>query len=273
MSSLIQGQRAFLLTWNPLRWEWSTLEADLVAVATGQAPVAMNWSTGNTRSITTGDRVFLLKLGVDPKGIMGSGYVEAPPTEGPHWDAAKRAAGQTGWSVRVRFDRLCHPDDVLGVDRLREGPLADVHWSPYASGSQVPPHLVGALEDAWSAFAPSHGAHALPEELVPGATYVEGGIRTVLVNRYERDPKARAACIEAWGSDCTVCGFSFEKRYGAHGEGYIQVHHLTPLAEQANERFVDPVRDLRPVCANCHAMLHRGPRLLTPEELRTYIRG
>jgi hypothetical protein len=112
-----------------------------------------------------------------------------------------------------------------------------------------------------------------PDELVPGVKYVEGAAATVTVNRYERDPKARKACLDKHGTACVVCGFSFEARYGPLGAGFIHVHHLTPLASaEGKEGEVHPVRDLRPVCPNCHAMLHRKGALLTPDELRRHLR-
>jgi predicted HNH restriction endonuclease len=51
---------------------------------------------------------------------------------------------------------------------------------------------------------------------------------------------------------------NFEDTYGPIGKGFIHVHHLRPLASVEAEYDVDPVADLRPVCPNCHAMLHRG---------------
>ena len=54
-----------------------------------------------------------------------------------------------------------------------------------------------------------------------------------------------------------VCEFNFEAFYGERGKGFIHVHHLSSLAEIGQEYEVDPVNDLRPVCPNCHAMLHR----------------
>jgi 5-methylcytosine-specific restriction protein A len=68
-----------------------------------------------------------------------------------------------------------------------------------------------------------------------------------------------------------VCGFDFEERYGPRGTGYIEVHHLVPLSKLEGATSVDPTSDLRPVCANCHAMIHRG-ELLTPEQLRDLLR-
>lgn len=87
-------------------------------------------------------------------------------------------------------------------------------------------------------------------------TFVEGATKQVLVNQYERDAKARSACIRHWGSTCYACGFDFQKTYGEMGRGFVHVHHLTDIASIGVEYEVDPVEDLRPVCPNCHAMLH-----------------
>jgi hypothetical protein len=44
----------------------------------------------------------------------------------------------------------------------------------------------------------------LPEE-VPEPVFLEGGAVRVTVNRYERDPDARAECLRIHGSACSVC--------------------------------------------------------------------
>ncbi|ADT70057.1 conserved hypothetical protein [Pseudoalteromonas sp. SM9913] len=85
----------------------------------------------------------------------------------------------------------------------------------------------------------------------------EGARKTITVNAYERNPEARNLCIKEYGTRCCVCDFSFVEFYGKRGEGYIHVHHLTPVSEIKSEYDINPIRDLRPVCPNCHAMLHR----------------
>ena len=65
------------------------------------------------------------------------------------------------------------------------------------------------------------------------------------------------------------CGFDFEREYGKIGEGFIHVHHIVSVASVGKEYKIDPVKDLRPVCANCHAMLHRkSPVPYTISELK-----
>lgn len=110
-----------------------------------------------------------------------------------------------------------------------------------------------------------------PDELEPGQKYVEGAKKQVRVNAYERDPKARKACLKHHGYNCVVCGFNFQSRYGEIGKEFIHVHHLKPLSLTDGEYVLDAVTDLRPVCPNCHAMLHRGENLLSIEELGVHL--
>ncbi|WP_408313283.1 HNH endonuclease [Paraburkholderia sp. RL17-347-BIC-D] len=84
-----------------------------------------------------------------------------------------------------------------------------------------------------------------------------GKSRLVTANTYDRSPTARQACIAHHGYKCAVCGFCFEEKYGALGAGYIEVHHLNQVADIDEEHLIDPITDLRPVCANCHRMLHK----------------
>lgn len=93
-----------------------------------------------------------------------------------------------------------------------------------------------------------------PDELPEVGSFLEGARKTVTVNVYERDASARVACLRRWGLRCTACGFDFNSTYGDLGDGYIHVHHLRPLSEIGAVYELDPVRDLRPVCPNCHAM-------------------
>jgi predicted HNH restriction endonuclease len=80
------------------------------------------------------------------------------------------------------------------------------------------------------------------------------------VNRYERDPRARAECLKIHGSACCVCGFNFGTTYGSVGSGFIFVHHRVPVAARARDAQyeLDPGRDLVAICGNCHAIVHRA---------------
>ena len=71
---------------------------------------------------------------------------------------------------------------------------------------------------------------------------------------------------------CSICGFSFREKYGEIGENFIHVHHLKPLSEIRTDYQLDPIKDLRPVCPNCHEMLHRKEPAYSLEELINIIK-
>jgi hypothetical protein len=120
---------------------------------------------------------------------------------------------------------------------------------------------------------PQHESSTLfPDEVARGTKFREGSTRTVTVNVYERDPRARAQCLVHHGVSCAVCDMNFETTYGPIGSGFIHVHHLRDLASIAAEYDVDPKEDLRPVCPNCHSMLHRRTPPYSIAEMKQMFR-
>ena len=117
------------------------------------------------------------------------------------------------------------------------------------------------------------GTWTFPELAPSNGLFAEGARMSVTVNAYERNAAARAACIAHHGASCTVCGMNFEETYGPAGKGLIHVHHLKALASVGTEYIVDPVADLRPVCPNCHAMLHRGEPVFTIEAVKGMLKN
>ena len=103
------------------------------------------------------------------------------------------------------------------------------------------------------------------------AEFFEGRPIAVQTTRYERSEGARRTCLAHHGYRCTVCGFDFGATYGAVAYRYIQVHHLNPLAEMGTSGVIDPINDMAPLCANCHAVAHFRSPPYTVEELRCFI--
>jgi 5-methylcytosine-specific restriction enzyme A len=110
-----------------------------------------------------------------------------------------------------------------------------------------------------------------PDEVLPGKKFNEGACQQVWVNRFERNPKLRRNCLSYYKPVCCSCGMNFKDKYGELGADFIHVHHLKPLASVHFTHEVDPITDLRPVCPNCHCMLHRTDPPLTIEALKDRI--
>lgn len=98
----------------------------------------------------------------------------------------------------------------------------------------------------------------------------EGGLIEYVMRKRERDPKLRAAKLRqaisrGMAIACEVCSFNFAEIYGARGDGYIEVHHVTPL--YVSGKTTTSLDDLALLCSNCHRMCHRSP-LVRPTELQ-----
>ncbi|MDB4275507.1 HNH endonuclease, partial [Akkermansiaceae bacterium] len=88
-------------------------------------------------------------------------------------------------------------------------------------------------------------------------TITEGGLKVRISKTTERSAKLRQQALEIHGYDCQVCGFNFEELYGDWGRGFVEVHHIIPLAEFKKRKETDAKKDLAVLCANCHRMVHR----------------
>lgn len=103
----------FLFAWNPNRWDWTDLEESIDQLET-VGYVERRWSCGNSKSIKKGDRVFLIRLGKEPRGIMGSGYAKSSYYVAPHWDGTE---GKTTNYIDIEFDILINPNENTLFDK------------------------------------------------------------------------------------------------------------------------------------------------------------
>lgn len=75
---------------------------------------------------------------------------------------------------------------------------------------------------------------------------------------------------------CCVCGFDFWECYGDLGRLFIQIHHEHPICEYDDEgtpqSLLEAIKNVKPVCANCHCMLHRSKnKCLSIDELKKIV--
>jgi 5-methylcytosine-specific restriction protein A len=222
-----------------------------------------NWDTG----VVEHDDQFIIFTNVGTEGRTGHNY-------GNRWEGTRlrwyhKGGSHLGWeSVQKLLERgrvvhvfwrssnedpFEYAGEATAVEVADTSPV-EVLWSFDGAGSDGPDPVIQS-----------------PEQ-VTGAEYREGAVRQVIVNAYERDRTARQACIEHFGLACAVCGLVFTEAYGPLGTGFIHVHHIVPLSELGPDYRLNPIDDLRPVCPNCHAMLHRQRPPLSIDELRAALR-
>lgn len=257
----------YLLVYNPDRWVWPDNEyAEAVRITAAGDVWPGRWSVGSRRhGISPGDRAFLMRQKRD-RGLIASGHFTSDIYEAEHFDGSPGLIPYAD----IEWDILLPIEDRLTVEDLKME-VPGVAWDRLqGSGVAVQPAEESGLETAWGAHVPQ-APYRSPEE-PSGGTFPEGSLVRIEVNRYERDRRARARCIAHYGTDCAACGVNFEQQYGPMGRGFIHVHHLKDLSTCGPGYEVDPKADLRPVCPNCHSMLHTTRPAMSIKALKGHLK-
>lgn len=249
----------YLLTWNPKKspGDERDLRQYVRRLAAGQAP-ATHWRAGNNQQIKFGDRVFFLKQGPDSPGLMGAGWVTRGSYWKPHYNPVLARAGRQSLYIRIRWESLVTPEDILPKAELRRLLLLSEGLLKVAcSGPLIPPEFAARLERAWREHARTNRReHASP---APEFTAWEGAVVEHTAYRRKRDQQLKRAALWASRGICAVCGTDYSKLLNGKGVRVLQVHHKRQLAESDTPRL-HSLSDVAVVCANCHALIHLDPR-------------
>ncbi len=62
-----------------------------------------------------------------------------------------------------------------------------------------------------------------------------------------------------------------EEVYGPLGVNVIHVHHIVPVSQMGSSYRLDPIKDLIPLCPNCHTIVHRENPPLNVLSLREIL--
>lgn len=155
---------AILLTWNPANWDFDEGEYDRYVHATENVNLRLTWSVGRRRhGIQLGERAYLLRQGVDRRGIVASGIVDSEPYDDPHWDGS---SVQTGY-IYVVWEHFSAIEDRLDISVLL-AEVPGVNWNSIrGSGRSVSPddevvldrllRSRGLISDSASPDAPDGG--------------------------------------------------------------------------------------------------------------------
>lgn len=259
-------EAAIILTWNRDVWTWSEMEEEQKKIANG-VPLEGDWSVGRRTTIKSGTPFWFLRQG-KVRGLLGWGTVLSEPYDEPDF----RDPNRRGQSIDIRMSGLLRPDEPIGIPELKRA-APEVRWDNLqSSGSGIGEDSHLRLKKLWYGATGNLPSDDGAELDTDSDGYPEGAMMRVFVNRYERSVKARAECLKAHGHRCTACGMDFLSRYGDVADGYIHVHHTTPVSQMGEGYVVDPVNDLVPLCANCHYVAHRRkPEPYSVQELKNFL--
>jgi 5-methylcytosine-specific restriction protein A len=263
-----EAPSTFILTWNPRYPEAFPDYQEAIRLTASGRIKHSQWSC-QSGQISRGDRAFLFRQGTD-RGMVARGVFTSGQYPDRHWSGREGYTkyGDVNWELVLATENRLPVEDLLAE-------VPEVPWnSIYGSGIQV--HSESAartLYELWVAHTNALIYRSADEpRAIDDRTFPEGALTRIMVNKYERDPQAREECLQHWGYRCLVCDFSFEDRYGPLGQNFIHVHHTIELSLVPRGYRVNPINDLRPVCPNCHAMLHQVQPALTVEQLKQHLR-
>ena len=190
-----------------------------------------NWETGYNQY---GGEYFVF-VNVETPGRTGHNYNDAWKQDGTlFWHGKINShTGQPGIKRMLDDSTKCH--FFTRVDN------SNVYFTYQGIGKAVLVNDISPVEVYWR-FPES-------EPLEQSTQCITNKQRTRRISRSDR-----MACISHYGEICWVCGFDFVETYGELGEGYIRVCYNDLSNTQA---VTDPISQLRPICPNCLAMLHR----------------
>ena len=173
-------------------------------------------------------------------------------------ERSKEYAQRDQQAKNLGFDSSEKAEKYAKLDRIlkEQGISTDDVISQYSSRNSETKPKTGNGSGQQGGYS-DKAAVLLPEEISETEDSYEGARKQILVNTYERDRTARDKCLQHYGKRCTVCEKDMSEIYGPEAEGLIHVHHLKPLSEVKEDYRVNPIADLRPVCPNCHAVIHR----------------
>ncbi len=130
-------------------YAWRDLRRDVARVRRSGG-FETDWSCARSKQIRRGDRLFLLRQGMEPRGIVASGWATSDWYEGPGWRRAGVPCNYVDWKVDVLLDAEREP--ILPREALSHGVLARMYWDTQVSGIRIPVEVARELEKAWRAI-------------------------------------------------------------------------------------------------------------------------
>jgi 5-methylcytosine-specific restriction enzyme B len=104
-----------------------------------------NWSFGPRRSgLEPGDTVYLMRLGVPPKGMIGRGTALTSIYRAQHWGIEYALANY----ATIKWNEIIKPTEALELWELR-ALLPEIYWTPQSSGKIIPAYAAQTLDNLW----------------------------------------------------------------------------------------------------------------------------
>ena len=143
----------WLLAWNPKNYDWENVEKPydyntVISNTKKQGAYSDTWRCVS-KNIKTGDRIFIIRLGQNPKGIIATGYAVSDSYIDEYDDGIIS-------NNNLRIVDICitgfldyHTEPLISQDLLKEK-FPEQQWSPQGSGISIKPDAAKWLIEEWN---------------------------------------------------------------------------------------------------------------------------
>ena len=102
-----------------------------------------------------GDRVFVVRTGQKPEGVVAAGAVARAPYDAPHWDPRKAEAGDTARFIGVELNesRIGEQDVIVGLADLKKQESKQ-QWTPQSAIIAIAGKPSRTLQRLWKKLPP-----------------------------------------------------------------------------------------------------------------------
>jgi 5-methylcytosine-specific restriction protein A len=202
---------------------------------------SVHWTCPKDADI--GDPVYFIVLG---DGVIAKGNVDSKP---------RRARKSSRFSTRY-FADIVEVQPLKSTVSLRVLTRRFPRWG-YPRYPRTYTTIIGSLANRVGQLLERYeNRNGVSRPKL--SLFREGRKRVIKLTSYERNKAARTACLSHWGYKCDACGFSFGESYGPQFADCIHVHHLRPMAAADGPRRINPKKEMRPLCPNCHLIAHQS---------------
>ncbi|MCB1616291.1 MAG: EVE domain-containing protein, partial [Pseudomonadales bacterium] len=148
----------WLFAWNPNNFVWNEINDEIAQIENGKTVIG-RWSCSNL-NMSPGDRAWLIRVGVEPKGIMATGNVISEPYEADHYEPEKAKQGKTCNYVDIEFTKILDvfKDTFVELQDLERITIDKQTWVPQSSGIEIHDRSAGLLEKLWNQVARSNSS-------------------------------------------------------------------------------------------------------------------
>ena len=143
----------WLLAWNPKNYDWENVEKPydyntVISNTKKQGAYSDTWRCVS-KNTKTGDRIFIIRLGQNPKGIIATGYAVSDSYIDEYDDGIIS-------NNKLRIVDICitgfldyHTEPLISQDLLKEK-FPEQQWSPQGSGISIKPDAAKWLIEEWN---------------------------------------------------------------------------------------------------------------------------